>query len=216
MKKILSILLSCFVFFVGCLPREIHLAKKCQKSTVLIHVKVLKNDKKMWGTCSGVYVNPKVILTANHCIDSSDGAEILEIWVRNFDNKSMKAEVIKKDFARDLALLKTDLRGIPVKLARNVRVGEDVWIIGNPLGLEFVVSKGIVSNVDLSMKQYPINHFITTAIVLPGSSGGPTFNAKGQLVGIEVMSTSMVGSLGASGLGIVVQIDEVRNFLRMK
>jgi serine protease Do len=219
MKKFLGVLISFVVLLTSCTPHDIALAKRCQSSTVVIHMKVSENkdgkNREGWGTCSGVYVSPNVILTANHCIDMPEGVTLHEIWVRNVYDESDKATVIKASPARDLALLKTNLKGTPIRLARKIKLGEEVWIVGNPLGLEFVVSKGIVSatNVEFNAKN-PIEHFLTDTVVLPGNSGGPAFNSKGQLIGIVVRSTSMLGTFGASGLGLVVQIDEVRRFLK--
>ena len=222
MKKLLIGIISLSLLLPACKPHDVALAEKCASSTVLIHMKVAipahgkKKEREGWGTCSGVYVSPTTILTANHCIDMPDGMELREIWVKNFYGDSSLATVIKASPMRDLALLKTPLRGTPVKLAKTVTVGEPCYIIGNPLGLQFVVTKGIVSKLDYYFMEFPINHFITDATALPGNSGGPCFNSKGQLIGILTMSTSMLGSLGAAGLGIAVQIDEVKTFLKVK
>jgi len=216
MKKLLGVVIACSLLLSACLPRDIALARRCLSSTVLVHIKIAKGDKRGMGTCSGVYVAPNLILTANHCVDMEDGLELKGIWIRNVYDEAAKAEIVKVDAEKDLALLKTSLKGIPVSLARKVTVGEEVWVIGQPLGLKFVVTKGIISSLNVSTLSFPINHFITDAVVLPGNSGGPAFNSRGQLVGILTMSTSVFGVFGAAGLGIVVQIDEVRKFLKQK
>jgi serine protease Do len=219
-KKILGIVISCSLLLSACKPHEIRLAQRCLASTVVIHMKMTKGKKSGMGVCSGVYVAPNLILTADHCVDTSlereKGITLKGIWIKDINDNIAKAEVVKTDSSRDLALLRTDLKGIPAKLARNVKVGEETWVVGNPLGLEFIVSKGIVSATDVTFEDFPRDHFITTATVLPGNSGGPAYNSKGQLIGIVVMSTSMLGSFGASGLGVVVQINEVRHFLKSK
>ena len=217
MKKLLALALSSVLLFAACTPREISLANRCLSSSVVLHMKVAKGEKRGWGTCSGVYVAPHLILTADHCVDMSmedNKIELKEIWVQNSDEDSAKATIVKMDSRRDLALLKTDLKGIPAKLAKDVRVGEDVYVVGNPLGLKFVFSKGVISVVDLETESFRCNHFITDAVVLPGNSGGPAYNSSGSLIGIITMSTSVFGAFGASGLGFAVQIDEVRNFLK--
>lgn len=218
MKKLLALALSCSLLLSACTPTQISLANRCLSSTVLLHMKIAKGDKRGWGTCSGVYVAPHLVLTADHCVDMSlegiKGLSLKEVWVQNINGESARATVIKTDSNRDLALIRTDLKGIPVKLARSVKVGEDCWVIGTPLGLKFVVSKGIVSSVGVKTENFPINHFVTDSVVLPGNSGGPCYNAHGSLLGIVTMSTSMFGMFGASGLGFVVQIDVVRDFLR--
>jgi S1-C subfamily serine protease len=180
-------------------------------------MKIKDEVKQGWGTCSGVYVSSNHILTANHCVDvSHSDVKIKEVWVRNVYGDSAKATIVRVDPVKDLALLDTDLNGTPAHLASSVEVGEDVYIVGNPLGLEFVVTKGIVSSMDVTFNTFPRDHFITDATVLPGNSGGPCFDKRGRLIGIVVMSTSFFGSFGASGLGIAVQIDDVRKFLKHK
>jgi S1-C subfamily serine protease len=218
MKKLLVALVACSLLLSSCLPDQVSLARRCELSTVLLHIKLAKGDRRGWGACSGVYVSPHIILTADHCVDMElDGAKdikIKEIWVRNVLGHGARATVLKQDRRRDLALIRTPLTGLPVALAHHVRLGEDVWIVGNPLGLTFVVSKGIVSRTSLKTEDFPCNHFVVDAVVLPGNSGGPSFNSRGELIGIVTMSTSLFGTFGASGLGIVVQIDEVRHFLK--
>jgi serine protease Do len=218
MKKLISILMAGFLL-TGCNPHDIRLANRCLNSTVLLRMKIAKGSRHGEGTCSGVYISSNLILTADHCVDMTmdfpkGDVTLKEVWVRNFNGDSAKAVVVKTSQLRDLALIKTTLKGTPVRLAGNVQIGEDDWVIGNPVGLEFVISKGIVSSLNVPTEEFPIDHFVTTAIVLPGNSGGPVFNSKGQLIGILTMSTSQVGSLGAAGFGIAVQINEVKYFLR--
>jgi len=218
MKKFLVGIISLSLLLSSCKPHDVRLAERCLSSTVLIHMKVAKGTRRAEGTCSGVYVTPNLILTADHCVDMSmefsKDVYVKEIWIRNSYDRSARATVVKMSVVRDLALLKTDLKGNPVQLAKDIQVGEECWVVGQPLGLQFIVSKGIVSQTNVPTFMFPVNHFITTATVLPGNSGGPAFNSKGQLIGIVTMSTSMLGSFGAAGLGIAVQIDEVRSFLR--
>lgn len=220
MKKLLVLCLACSFLLNSCTPKEVRVANRCLSSTVLLHMKVTKETdegtKQGMGTCSGVYISPNLILTANHCVDMSEGIKLKEIWVRNYQGDSAKATIVKMSAMRDLALLKTPLRGVPARLAKNVLVGQECWVVGQPLGLEFIVSKGIVSSIDVETLSFPIDHFITDAVVLPGNSGGPCFNDHGALIGIVTMSTSVFGPFGASGLGFVVQINEVREFLRHK
>ena len=183
-------------------------------SSVLIHVKVQRDDgKRGWGTCSGVYVEKNTILTAAHCFEVPEGMELLQVWVGKNDGTSAKGEIIDLSPERDLALVHTQLDGIPVPLAHSVRQDIPLEVIGNPLGINFVITRGIVSKVNFKMGDNPTKHFILSAIVLPGNSGGPVFDENGFLIGILVRSTSMLGSLGGSGLGIAVDIHEIRGFL---
>jgi serine protease Do len=215
MRKSLAIVLACCFVFVGCTPKEISLVRHYKKSAVLIHLKGVQEGKTGWGTCSGVYVSSNLILTANHCTEPPEDVVFKEIWIRNLDGESAKATIVKKSPAKDLALLKTDLRGTPVRLAYDISVGETCYVIGNPLGFEWIVTKGIVSNIGLSGINL-VESFMTDATILPGNSGGGVFNEKGRLIGIIVRGTSVLGMYGATGLGIAVDVNEVREFLKSK
>jgi S1-C subfamily serine protease len=197
-----------------------------ESSTVLLKMKVhvvrvTKSGKKLersgWGTCSGVYIKKNTILTAAHCIDvdAEDGITLKEIWVKS-DEGSERAVVIKKDSAADLALLYTPLSGTPVRFAFRAIRGEDCWVIGNPLGLVNIITKGIVSQVNMAQQGEKATFFIVDAVVLPGNSGGAVVDSHGHLIGILTRSTSLFGPLGASGLGIAVDLHTIREFLSNK
>ena len=184
-------------------------------STVIIHTKLQKGKKSGWGTCSGVYVGKNEILTASHCVGAyePEGVELKQLWVKNEDGRSAKAEIIRISPERDLCLLHTDLIGIPVCLGKPVHQGQEITIIGNPLNISFVLTKGIVSKINFYLgDSNPTKHFIVDGVTLPGNSGGPVMS-HGSLVGILVRSTSVFGTFGASGLGIAVDIREIRGFL---
>jgi S1-C subfamily serine protease len=183
-------------------------------STVLIHVKVQKGEKRGWGTCSGVYVEKNLILTASHCLGAyDDDIKVKEIWVGKDDGSSARADVVQVSPERDLATLSTKMDGLPVPLAASVRQDMPVEVIGCPLDLDFTITRGIVSKINFRMSPNPTSHFILDAVVLPGNSGGPVFDENGFLIGILVRSTSMLGGFGAAGLGVAVDIHEIRGFL---
>lgn len=215
MKKILAILTSLLVT-VGCSPHEVKLAKRISKSTVLVHMRVTKGNKYFMGTCSGVVVSPHEILLANHCVDpQSDGIKLDKIWIRNFNGRSQEAKVERTNPTVDLALLKVKKSESPARLANSIKVGEDCWAVGMPLGLNFIVTKGIISHINFEHSYFPKgSFFITDAAILPGNSGCGVWNSKGQLIGIASMSTSLLGALGAVGLGFIVDIKTIRKFLK--
>jgi S1-C subfamily serine protease len=99
-------------------------------------------------------------------------------------------------------------------MARKVARGESCWLMGNPLAIEFNLTQGIISKTDLYIKSFKNTYYSTDAVALPGNSGCPVYNSHSELVGILVMSTSMLGSLGASGLGIIVRLEDVKEFLK--
>jgi S1-C subfamily serine protease len=214
MKKFLVSLLSVFLVLPACAT---NISKKMEDSTVLIKMKMHRKEgnKTGWGTCSGVYIKKNIILSAAHCVefDSEEGIQLKEIWVRKGDI-SEKAVIVKVDSAADLLLLYTPLNGTPVKLAKRAIRGSECWVIGNPLGLVDVVTKGIVSKIGFKMKGEKAVFIIVDAVCLPGNSGGAVVDRKGHLIGILTRSTSMLGGLGAAGLGMAVDLKSIREFLK--
>lgn len=112
----------------------------------------------------------------------------------------------------DLALLQIpqppDLQFKPVYLAREHQLhdGEEVFAIGNPLGLERSISQGIISTKNRNVRG--LVYIQTTAEINPGNSGGPLFNARGEVIGVTNMKLLM-----AEGLGFAIPIPYVKLFL---
>jgi S1-C subfamily serine protease len=214
MKKfIISFLAICLV-----LPAcATNISRKMQDSTVLIHMKVHRDDdnKTGWGSCSGVYIKKNLILSAAHCVafPPDEGLTLKEVWIRK-DNQSERAVIVRVDVAADLLLLYTPLEGTPVKLARKVIRGENCWVIGNPLGIVDILTKGIVNKINLKVKDEKAIFIVVDAVALPGNSGGAVVDRRGHLIGILTRSTSLFGSFGAAGLGLAVDLATIREFLR--
>src|SRR6185295_15782237 len=159
MKRTLAILLSAALLLSGCAfnrgnVRGTDVSNRMEDSTVLLKMKVKatfqdpKTGEKIvrtgWGSCSGVYIKENIILTAAHCINVPENMELKEIWARK-GNESAKAVAVKVDGPADLALLYTTMHGRPVQLANRAVRGEDCWVIGNPIGLTDILTRGIVS-----------------------------------------------------------------------
>jgi S1-C subfamily serine protease len=219
MKTFLALFLA-GLCVVSDVPRP-NPAIKAAKSTVQIKIKIREitpeegqKPRTGWDGCSGVYIKKDHILTANHCIDVPENAKIVEIWIKRWDGTTCKTSILRFDAERDLALLGVSKPGIPLSLAQSRALGEDIWVIGSPLGMPLLVTKGIISRLNLVFQGEKTKHFVIDAIVLPGNSGGPVINSRGQLVGILVRSTSALGSLGAAGLGFSVELSELREFLK--
>ncbi|HEX8562585.1 MAG TPA: Do family serine endopeptidase [Flavobacterium sp.] len=147
------------------------------------------------GTGSGVIISEDgYIVTNNHVIkDASD----LEITLNN--NKVYKAKLVGTDSKMDIALLKIDAdEKLPYSTFANsdeVKVGEWVLAVGNPYNLNSTVTAGIVSAKARNLGNGGIQSFIQTdAAVNPGNSGGALVNARGELIGINTMISSMTGS----------------------
>jgi serine protease Do len=154
------------------------------------------------------------IMTNAHVVEAAD-----EITVKLTDKREFKAKVIGADRRTDLALIKIDASGLPaVKFGdpNKLRVGEWVLAIGSPFGFENTVTAGIVSAKGRSLPQENYVPFIQTDVAVnPGNSGGPLFNLRGEVVGINSQIYSRTG--GFMGLSFAIPIDvanDIANQLR--
>ena len=131
------------------------------------------------------------------------------VRVKLTDKREFDGKVIGRDPATDVALVKIDATGLPfVRLAnpKDVRVGEWVVAIGSPYGFENTVTAGIVSAKGRSLPDDSYVHFIQTDVAVnPGNSGGPLFNLKGEVVGINSQIYSRSG--GYQGLSFAIPVD---------
>ncbi len=154
---------------------------------------------------SGFIISPDgYILTNAHVVDSAD-----EILVRLTDKSEFKAKVIGADKRTDVALIKIEATGLPIVHMGDpnvLKVGEWVIAIGSPFGFDNSVTAGIVSAKGRSLPQENFVPFIQTdAAVNPGNSGGPLFNMKGEVVGINSQIYSRSG--GFMGISFAIPID---------
>ena len=144
------------------------------------------------------------VLTNAHVVEAAD-----EITVKLTDKREFKAKVIGSDRRTDIALIKIEATGLPaVKFGdpNRLKVGEWVIAIGSPFGFENSVTAGIVSAKGRSLPQENFGPFIQTdAAVNPGNSGGPLFNMRGEVVGINSQIYSRTG--GFMGLSFSIPID---------
>ena len=149
-----------------------------------------------------------VVLTNAHVVEGAD-----EVRVRLTDRREFKGKVLGADKASDVAVVKIDARNLPVvKLGdpSKIRVGEWVVAIGSPFGFENTVTAGIVSATSRSLPDGTYVPFIQTdAAVNPGNSGGPLFNVKGEVIGINSQIYSQSG--GYMGLAFAIPIDVAAN-----
>lgn len=157
---------------------------------------------------SGVIVDARsgYILTNNHVIEN---AEKVRVTLR--DNRDFEAELIGRDPATDIAVLRIDasnLTEIPLGVSDNLLVGDFVVAIGNPFGLGQTVTSGIVSALGRSgINPEGYEDFIQTdASINPGNSGGALITLDGKLVGINTAIIAPNGG-GNVGIGFAVPID---------
>ncbi len=144
------------------------------------------------------------ILTNAHVVENAD-----EVKVKLTDRREFKAKVIGADPRADIALLKinaTNLQKAPIGDPQQLQVGEWVLAIGSPFGFENSVTAGIVSAKGRALPDDNYVPFIQTdAAVNPGNSGGPLFNMKGEVVGINSQIFSRSG--GYMGVSFAIPID---------
>ncbi|MBR1932172.1 MAG: Do family serine endopeptidase [Prevotella sp.] len=157
---------------------------------------------KKEATGSGVIISADgYIVTNNHVVDGAD-----ELTVTLTDNKEYSARIIGTDKTTDLALIKIDGRNLPaIQIANSdqVKVGEWVLAIGNPLGLNNTVTAGIISAKARTLGANGVESFIQTdAAINAGNSGGALVNTRGELVGINAMLYSQTGSYSGYGFAI--------------
>jgi serine protease Do len=149
-----------------------------------------------------------VILTNAHVVEGAD-----EVRVKLTDRREFKGKVVGVDKQTDIAVVRIDAKDLrPVKLGdpSKIRVGEWVLAIGSPFGFENTVTAGIVSATSRSLPEGTYVPFIQTdAAVNPGNSGGPLFNLRGEVIGINSAIYSRTG--GYMGLAFAIPIDVAKS-----
>lgn len=149
---------------------------------------------------SGFFVTQCYVVTNNHVIQ---GAE--EIILRTNSKHLSVANVVAADSTRDLALLRTSAKGchqLAIDITGHVKVGEEVFAIGAPMGLTNTVTKGIVSA--LRQTDSGVSYIQADASVNPGNSGGPLLTRSGKVIGVNTFKLK-----GAQGLNFAVSASEI-------
>jgi Do/DeqQ family serine protease len=172
------------------------------------------------GLGSGVIINSKgYVLTNDHVI--KDATDIL---VRLPDGRSTKGVIIGADPQTDLAVLKIELKDLPVinlGISSRLRVGDITLAIGNPFGIERTVTQGIISALGsfsarttekVTLGSGFLDNLIQTdAAINPGNSGGALIDAYGNLIGINMAIISKTGVY--NGIGFAIPIDTAKEIM---
>lgn len=172
-----------------------------------------KSGPKQFGMSqgSGFFISADgYVVTNNHVIENA-----IEVTVTTDDGKSLDAKVIGRDPKTDLALLKVDKSGqypfVPLS-AGAPRVGDWVVAVGNPFGLGGTVTAGIVSARGRDIGTGPYDDYLQIdAPVNRGNSGGPTFNQKGEVVGVNTAIYSPSG--GSVGIAFAIPSETVSSVI---
>lgn len=162
------------------------------------------------GIGSGVLISPDgYIVTNNHVVDGA-----VEMRVTMSDRRVLSAKLIGVDPLTDLAVIKvngSNLPNVPWGDSKALHPGQTVLAFGNPFGLRFTVTRGIVSalnrpNPDPEDRRKPGEYIQTDAAINQGNSGGALVNAHGELVGINTFLISPSGSFSGMGFAIPSQV----------
>jgi len=172
-------------------------------------VVIFNADAEVQGT--GFFIKPNLIITNYHVVNSSKFIEM-----KLYDGTETFGKVVKKDIRLDLAIIKVEARGEPVKLynSNSLDLGSEVVAIGHPSGLQFTITRGIVSAIRKRKSSYDeggkeILFIQTDAAINPGNSGGPLFYGD-YVVGVN---NQKLVSRAVEGLGFAIHYSEVKNFL---
>ncbi len=153
------------------------------------------------------------IVTNNHVVADADRVTIVLS-----DGRSFNGTVVGTDSTTDVAVVKIDAKGLPTLAIgddEKTRIGDWVLAIGNPLGLDFTVTAGIISakgrgselrlpNAD---NRYAVSDFIQTdAAINPGNSGGPLVNLRGEVIGLNSAIASATGFYSGYGFAIPISL----------
>jgi serine protease Do len=154
-------------------------------------VRAQHGDNPIFAMGSAVAIAPRLLVTACHVVNGATGVTI----ARDSGKRVVKIDTITPDpvHSRDLCLLTTDtaLPAVPAVIAPidSVKVGEKVYAIGSPLGLELTLTDGLVSALRVAANEI-LPDIQTSAPIAPGSSGGGLFDEDGRLVGVTVAIAS--------------------------
>jgi putative serine protease PepD len=174
-------------------------------------------------TGTGIVISAQgLILTNDHVVD---GASSITVSLDGQRERTRTATVVRADRSRDLAVLRIEPSGAilhPLSLAASgtVQVGDPAYAIGNPFGLNWTLTTGIVSALERQIHA-PDGSTIasviqTDAALNPGNSGGPLLDASGEVIGVnsQIVSSASAGKRGgSSGVGFAISIATVRSFL---
>ena len=157
------------------------------------------------------------VVTNYHVIRNADSAEVTLLLSDGKQKKNYPGRIVGRQPDMDLAVLaiqaddEGDLKPIKVGSSADLQVGQNVYAIGNPFGLDWSLTTGVISALDRSIESVagtPIEHVIQhQAPIIPGNSGGPLLDGDGRLIGVN---TAIYSPSGASaGIGFAIPVDDV-------
>ncbi len=165
----------------------------------------LRQERQIRGAGSGFILEEDGLVVTNaHVIEKAD-----EITVHLADRRELTAELVGKDDRSDVAVLRIKAKDLPaVKIGdvSELKVGQWVMAVGSPFGFDYTATQGIISSIGRNLPNDHLTPFIQTdAAVNPGNSGGPLFNTKGEVIGINSQIYTSTGNY--AGVSFAIPID---------
>lgn len=197
--------------------------ENCNPSVVNISTKSMQVDnffglrRELEGSGSGAVLDKSGhVITNCHVVEDADAIEITLA-----SNKSYPAILIGEDKEQDIAVLKVDAPPeelYPIAMGRsdNLRVGQRVFVLGNPFGWDGTMTTGIISSLNRDLpsrvEQRMMQSLIQTdAAMNPGNSGGPLLDSNARMIGMCVAIASKTGQ--SSGVGFAIPIDRIKRMV---
>src|SRR3954468_19125901 len=156
------------------------------------------------------------ILTNYHVVEDAN-----KVWVTLPGGKDpFEGEIVGEDPDNDIAILKInappeELFPVPIGASENLRVGQRVYTLGNPFGLEGTLTTGIISNLNRTLPSrtgHEMKSIIQTdASMNPGNSGGPLLDTGGRMIGMNVAIATKTGQ--SAGLGFAIPVNRIRQIV---
>jgi putative serine protease PepD len=182
-------------------------------TSVTVGLDMFFNAVPQQGMGSGVILTKDgYILTNAHVVEDADRLEVTLL-----NGKTYKARLVGGDASHDTALIKIDPAGtalptVSIGDSSRLQVGQKVYAIGNPFGLNSTLTTGVISSLGRTLKaengRMMENIIQTDAAINPGNSGGPLLDSSGKLIGINTAIFSPSG--GSAGIGFAISINDAR------
>lgn len=201
--RIISIILFLLIYSPNTFSQSLtaeQIYKKVSNAVVVVHA--YDENNRLASQGSGVVLNDKgYVVTNYHVLSGNDRLEILH-------GKQVVpyVDIIGIDVEKDILILKIDTKKFTVIKngdSKSLSIGQRVYAIGSPLGLENSISEGIISGLR-SIDESQRNYIQMTASISPGSSGGAVVNEKGELIGISTLTAT-----GGQNLNFAIPLFEI-------
>lgn len=194
-KAFLIIITAFFIMQIPVYAIDFSIDEACN-SVVVVHT------SNSMGT--GFAISKNMVITNHHVVDSTT-----RYTIETYDGNLLAGKLLGSDEVHDLSLIEVIGGNLPaIPLTTDLPpLGTDVYAIGSPQGLNFTVSRGILSTVDREIDG--INYIQTDAAINPGNSGGPLLNQAGQVIGVNNMKVQ-----DADRISLAIPMSTVVDFLR--